>query len=70
VVDPDYRGNIKVIVINNNKEPLVISPKDPIAQAVIECIQTPNVVEIEQLDQTKRGSGGFGSTQSKKRSKC
>ena len=64
VVDPDYRGKIKVVVINNSKEPFNIMVGTRIAQAVIERIETPDVVEVDgdELDETERGSGGFGST--------
>ncbi len=61
-VDSDYRGEIKVLLINMGEEPFVIKAGERIAQGVIkEVIQ--GVFEcVEELDQTERGTGGFGST--------
>lgn len=62
VIDCDYRGEIKVLLINNSKDVFVIQPNTRIAQLIIERIYTPPVVEVLELDSTNRGEGGFGST--------
>ncbi len=61
-IDSDYRGEIKVILANFGKEPFVVQTGDRIAQLVIaqyECIKWN---EVDSLDETTRGDGGFGST--------
>jgi dUTP pyrophosphatase len=62
VVDPDYRGEIKVVIFNQGDKHFEIKKGDRIAQLVLERCETPDVREIESLDETDRGSGGFGST--------
>lgn len=62
VIDADYRGNVGVVLFNHGAEDLEIKRGDRIAQLVLECILTPDVVEVEELDDTARGAGGFGST--------
>ena len=62
VVDPDYRGEIKVVLFNQCDKDFEIKKGDRIAQLVLERCETPDVREIESLDETDRGSGGFGST--------
>jgi len=64
-VDSDYRGEMKVILINHGKSPFPISPGDRIAQMVIARVPAPTSLpfaEVEELDETPRGTGGFGST--------
>jgi dUTP pyrophosphatase len=61
-IDADYRGEVKVILINHGKEDFVINDKDRIAQFVIAPVVTANFVEVDELDKTNRGEGGFGST--------
>jgi dUTP pyrophosphatase len=63
VVDPDYTGEVKVLIFNNGKEPFCIEVHDRIAQLVLECcmVANPQLVE-EDLETTDRGTGGFGST--------
>lgn len=61
-VDSDYRGELKVIVINHGQEPFVIKRGDRIAQFVIAQIAKCELVVVEQLNQTERGQGGFGSS--------
>ena len=61
-IDADYRGEIKVILINLGQEPVSIDPGQRIAQLVICPVLQPKVVEVAELPQTQRGSGGFGST--------
>ena len=62
VVDPDYRGEIKVVLFNQGDKHFEIKKGDRIAQLVLERCETPDVREVESLDETDRGSGGFGST--------
>ena len=62
VIDSDYRGEICVGVINQLKEPYTIQPFDRIAQMVIKPVALPELVEVDELDDTARGAGGFGST--------
>ena len=61
-IDSDYRGELKVILINHGDEDFVIERGDRIAQIVVAPVQRGNLVEVEDLDETARGSGGFGST--------
>ena len=61
-IDADYRGEIKIILINLSTEPHVIQPGDRIAQMVIQKIEQANWVEVEVLNETERSSGGFGHT--------
>jgi dUTP pyrophosphatase len=62
VIDSDYRGEICVGVINQLSEPYTINPGERIAQMVIMPVSLIPVTEVEELDETERGSGGFGST--------
>ena len=61
-IDADYRGEISVIVINHGEEPFTIEPGMRIAQMVIAAYQRITWNEVENLDSTVRGAGGFGST--------
>jgi dUTP pyrophosphatase len=61
-VDSDYRGEVKVILFNFGKEPFVVSRGDRIAQMVITRVAKANLVEQTHLEDTERGSGGFGHT--------
>lgn len=61
-IDADYRGEIGVILVNLSKEPFVINPGERIAQMVIAGHETVEWEEVDSLDQTARGAGGFGST--------
>ena len=61
-IDADYRGEIKVILINLGKKSFVVEKGLRIAQMVLCPIAKADVKEVEILDKTKRGSGGFGST--------
>ena len=61
-IDSDYRGPLGVILVNFGQEPFRIGHGDRIAQAVIAPVVTARFVVVEALDQTARGSGGFGST--------
>ncbi|KAK1309903.1 Deoxyuridine 5'-triphosphate nucleotidohydrolase [Acorus calamus] len=62
VVDADYRGSVGVILFNQSDVDFKVTPGDRIAQLIIERIMTPDVVEVDDLDSTVRGVGGFGST--------
>jgi dUTP pyrophosphatase len=64
-IDADYRGEIKVILINLSNEPFTINNGDRIAQMVIAAHETAEFVQVEELSETQRGSGGFGHTGSK-----
>ena len=61
-VDADYRGEIKVILVNLSKEKFVINPGERIAQMVIAKYEKIEWDEVEVLDETERGAGGFGHT--------
>ena len=61
-IDADYRGEIKVILINLGEKSFVVEKGQPIAQMVLCPIAKADIKEVEVLDNTKRGSGGFGST--------
>ena len=61
-VDADYRGEIGIILINHGKEDFIVNPKDRIAQIIINKVEHPELLQAEELDETKRGEGGFGST--------
>ena len=61
-IDSDYRGEIKVILYNHGKEDFLINNKDRIAQMVLTPVIKMNFEETEELPETIRGEGGFGST--------
>ncbi|MCH9609355.1 MAG: Deoxyuridine 5'-triphosphate nucleotidohydrolase [Chlamydiales bacterium] len=62
-IDSDYRGEIKVILINHGKKPFVVEPKMRIAQFVVAKVEQAHFVKVEEaLTTTSRGSGGFGHT--------
>ena len=61
-IDADYRGEIKVILVNLSQEPFEIVPGERIAQMVIARHEQVQWEEVEELDATERGAGGFGST--------
>lgn len=62
VIDSDYRGAISVKLTNDGYNPLVIYPGERIAQGVIMPIFQAELLEVEELGDTDRGAGGFGST--------
>ena len=62
VVDYDYRGNVGVILFNHADKDFEVKKGDRVAQMILERITTPEVVEVEDLEATERGAGGFGST--------
>ena len=62
VVDSDYRGEFLVFLHNHGTEPQTIAHGDRIAQLLVTPVFTPGFVEAEELSDTMRGDGGFGST--------
>lgn len=62
VIDCDYRGNVGVVLFNHSNQKFSIKRGERIAQLIIEKISTPDVLEVDDLDNTERGIGGFGST--------
>lgn len=63
-IDPDYRGEVAVLLINLSAEPVRIEPGQRIAQLVICPVAHCELEEVDELDETKRGEGGFGHTSS------
>jgi dUTP pyrophosphatase len=61
-IDADYRGEIRVILVNLSQQPFEIVPGERIAQMVIARHEQVQWEEVDQLDDTQRGTGGFGST--------
>ena len=61
-IDSDYRGELKVILINHGSDPFDIRRGDRIAQLVLAVVTRASWLKVEELDQTLRGEGGFGST--------
>lgn len=62
VIDSDYRGELKVGLCNLSDTPYTIQPNERIAQLVITPVLPLPVQQVEELDETERGEGGFGST--------
>ncbi|WP_038595914.1 dUTP diphosphatase [Paenibacillus sabinae] len=61
-IDADYRGEIKVLLINLGQEPFTIARNERIAQMVFQAVPSVTMVEVEELTDTERGAGGFGHT--------
>ncbi|MDU2373706.1 MAG: dUTP diphosphatase [Peptoniphilus harei] len=61
-IDSDYRGELKVILINMSRDDVVIEDGDRIAQVVFMKIEIPDIVEVEEISDTERSDGGFGHT--------
>ena len=61
-VDADYRGEIKVILVNLSSEPFEVNPGERIAQMVVSRYEKVEWQEVEELEESARGTGGFGST--------
>ena len=61
-IDEDYRGEVKVALVNLGQAPFVIAPGERIAQLVLARVEHLAVSEVDALDSTSRGAGGFGST--------
>ena len=62
VIDSDYRGEIRVGLTNLSDVPYTVQPGDRIAQLMVTPVVRPALVQVEELDETQRGTVGFGST--------
>ena len=62
VIDSDYRGEIKVSLANLSSNDFVVAPGDRVAQLVITPVCIPKIEVVDELSETDRGEGGFGST--------
>jgi len=62
VIDPDYTGEVKVVLFNHGEKDFEIKKGDRIAQLILERCETPPIEEISIVEDTERGDGGFGST--------
>ena len=62
VIDSDYRGEVCAGLCNVSDKPYVIEPDERVAQMVIAPVLTPDIIEVDELSDTQRGAGGFGST--------
>lgn len=62
VVDYDYRGNVGVVLFNHGDDDFTIKRGDRIAQLILERISMAEALEVDELPDTERGAGGFGST--------
>lgn len=62
VIDSDYRGEIRVVLLNHGKMPQTVAHGERVAQFLITPVLTPTYEEVSELSDTDRGSGGFGST--------
>jgi len=61
-IDSDYRGEVQVVLVNHGEAPVTIAPLDRIAQLVIAPVARAELVLVAALDDTARGTGGYGST--------
>ena len=61
-IDSDYRGELKVIMVNLSKDEYVINPQERIGQLILNKVAQMEFVEVDSLDETERGAGGFGHT--------
>ncbi|WP_249866519.1 dUTP diphosphatase [Paenibacillus konkukensis] len=64
-IDADYRGEVKVLLINHGQEPFVIRRNERIAQMVFQIVPAVELTEVDELSDTERGAGGFGHTGTK-----
>jgi dUTP pyrophosphatase len=62
VIDSGYRGEVKVVMVNLSREPFVIEKGMKIAQMLVQPVVKVDIVEVDDLEDTSRGEGGFGST--------
>ncbi len=62
VIDSDYRGEIRVVLHNHGQRVQQVAPGERIAQLLIVPVYTPGFSQVEELNETSRGAGGFGST--------
>ena len=61
-IDPDYRGDVGVILVNISNEDFIVQPGERIAQMIINKFEQAEFEVVEELDETERGEGGFGHT--------
>jgi dUTP pyrophosphatase len=61
-IDADYRGEIKVLLINHGEKAFTIEPGERIAQMILAKFEQISWIEVEELDETTRGAGGYGHT--------
>lgn len=61
-IDSDYRGEVGIVLINHGREPFVVEPGARIAQLVFARVERAEFTLVDDLDDTTRGSGGYGST--------
>ena len=61
-IDADYRGEVQVLLVNLSDAPVTIAPLERIAQLVIAPVARAELTEVDELDETARGGGGYGST--------
>ena len=61
-MDFDYRGNVGVVLFNHSEDDFEVKRGDRVAQLILECISIASLEEVKELDDTVRGSSGFGST--------
>lgn len=66
-IDSDYRGEIKIILLNLSKEPFIVKNHDRIAQMILSKFEKIEFLEVDELSPSERGEGGFGSTGYRKR---
>ena len=64
-IDSDYRGELKVLLINHGSEPFEVKRGERVAQLVPAAVTLASFAEVDELDDTERGAGGFGSTGTK-----
>ncbi|CAI2381566.1 unnamed protein product [Moneuplotes crassus] len=62
VIDSDYRGEVRVVIFNLSQNEYVVTPGERIAQMIIEKVVPTEIEEVDDLEVTERGAGGFGST--------
>lgn len=61
-VDADYRGEVKILLINHGREPFSLRRGERVAQMIVAPVSAVELVEVDELDATERGAGGHGST--------
>ena len=62
LIDAGYRGEVRICLYNSGAEPFAVAPGDRIAQLVIQSVESAEFGVVDDLDDTRRGEGGFGST--------
>lgn len=61
-IDQDYRGEVSVLLVNLGQEPFVVARGQRIAQMIVAPVMQVELAECKELDETRRGAGGYGST--------